>query len=39
MGFEQANRYLDFLVVAFDKLADSPRTAPSCEFIRQGYRQ
>ena len=38
-GVEQADRYLDFLVVAFDKLVDSPKTAPSCEFIRQGYRR
>ena len=38
-GVEQADRYLDFLVAAFDKLADSPKTAPSCEFIRQGYRR
>ena len=29
-GVEQAGRYLDFLVAAFDKLADSPKTAPSC---------
>ena len=38
-GVEQADRYIDFLTAAFAKLADSPMTAPSCEYIRSGYRR
>jgi len=30
-GVEQAARYIDFLTTAFAELADSPKTAPSCE--------
>ena len=33
-GVEQADRYIDFLTTAFAELADSPKTAPSCEHIR-----
>jgi toxin ParE1/3/4 len=36
---EQANRYIDFLTAAFDELAQSPKTTPSCEHIRPGYRR
>ena len=28
-GAEQAERYIDFLTVAFAELADSPKTAPT----------
>lgn len=38
-GFEQADRYIDFLITAFAELADTPKTAPSCEYIRPGYRR
>lgn len=38
-GFEQADRYIDFLTAAFAELADSPRTAAPCEHIRPGYRR
>jgi len=36
---EQANRYIDRLTDAFDDLAHSPMTAPSCDHIRLGYRR
>lgn len=36
---EQADRYIDFLTVAFAELAASPKTAPSCEHIRPSYRR
>ena len=35
-GGEQAERYIDFLTAAFAELADSPKTAPTCENIRPG---
>lgn len=38
-GVEQADRYIDVLTSAFSELADSPRTGPSCEHIRPGYRR
>lgn len=38
-GTEQAVRYIDFLTAAFAGLADSPKTAPSCDHIRPGYRR
>lgn len=38
-GVEQANRYIDFLTAAFAELAQSPKTASSCEHIRPGYRR
>ena len=38
-GVEQAERYIDFLTAAFAELADSPKTAPTCEHIRPGYRR
>lgn len=38
-GVEQANRYIDFLTTAFAELAQSPKTAPACDHIRQGYRR
>ena len=37
-GVEQANRYIDVLTEAFQVLADSPKSAPSCDHIRSGYR-
>ena len=39
MGGEQADRYIDFLTAAFTELAQSLKTAPSCEHIRPGYRR
>ncbi len=38
-GIGQARRYLDMLTVAFVGLADAPKTWPSCDFIRPGYRR
>jgi toxin ParE1/3/4 len=36
---EQANRYTDILTETFAELAKSPKTAPSCDQIRSGYRR
>lgn len=36
---EQANRYIDRLTDAFNDLANSPKTAPTCDHIRPGYRR
>jgi toxin ParE1/3/4 len=38
-GLEQAERYTDMLTTAFQTLAESPRSAPTCEHIRPGYRR
>src|SRR4051812_38375542 len=38
-GAEQASRYADALVAAFDELARSPQAAPACDHIRPGYRR
>lgn len=38
-GVEQAERYIDALTAAFAELAHSPKTAPSCDHIRAGYRR
>jgi toxin ParE1/3/4 len=38
-GMEQANRYIDSLIAVFTDLAQSPRTAPTCDHIRPGYRR
>jgi toxin ParE1/3/4 len=38
-GLEQAERYIDLLTAAFQVLAESPKSAPTCEHIRQGYRR
>jgi toxin ParE1/3/4 len=38
-GVEQANRYTDILTATFAELAKSPKTAPSCDQIRSGYRR
>lgn len=38
-GVDQADRYVDFLTSAFAELADSPKTAPTCDHIRLGYRR
>ncbi len=38
-GVGQANRYIDFLTAVFAELAQSPKTAPSCEHIRPSYRR
>lgn len=35
----QADRYMDLLTAAFAELAESPKTAPTCEHIRAGYRR
>lgn len=38
-GMEQANRYIDHLIAVFAGLAQSPGTAPACDYIRPGYRR
>ena len=36
-GLEQAERYTDLLTAAFQVLADSRKSAPACDHVRQGY--
>ncbi len=36
---EQADRYTAILANAFADLAQTPKTAPSCDHIRRGYRR
>jgi len=38
-GLDQAERYTDLLTAAFQVLAESPKSAPACDHIRQGYRR
>jgi toxin ParE1/3/4 len=38
-GLEQAERYTDLLTAAFQVLAESPKSAPTCHHIRLGYRR
>jgi toxin ParE1/3/4 len=38
-GLEQAHRYTDRLIAAFEELAASPKTAPLCDHIRKDYRR
>ena len=38
-GLEQAERYTDLLTAAFQALAESPKSAPTCDHIRHGYRR
>ena len=38
-GLEQAERYIDLLTEAFQVLAESPKSAPTCDHIRPGYRR
>ncbi len=38
-GVEQAERYTDLLTAAFQALAESPKSAPTCDDIREGYRR
>ena len=38
-GPEQADRYLDLLTATFQALAESPKSAPACDHIREGYRR
>ena len=38
-GTEQANRYIDELVDAFNQLAAHPQLGLSCDHIRKGYRR
>jgi toxin ParE1/3/4 len=38
-GIDQAHRYTDELVAAFDRLALNPQLGPVCDDIRQGYRR
>ena len=38
-GLEQADRYLDMLTGTFQLLAESPKSAPACDHIREGYRR
>ena len=36
---QQAERYLDMLTATFQALAESPKSAPACDHIREGYRR
>jgi len=38
-GIEQADHYIDTLTTAFAELADAPKSAPTCDHIRPGYRR
>jgi toxin ParE1/3/4 len=38
-SIEQADRYIDTLTAAFAELADAPKSAPTCDHIRLGYRR
>ncbi len=38
-GVEQASRYTAIMTDAFAELAQSPKTAPECSYIRPGYRR
>jgi len=38
-GFEQVDRYTDLLTAAFQVLAESAKSAPTCDRIREGYRR
>ncbi|MGA1097090.1 MAG: type II toxin-antitoxin system RelE/ParE family toxin [Burkholderiaceae bacterium] len=38
-GLDQASRYFDSLIAAFEKLAIFPQAAPACDFIKPGYRR
>jgi toxin ParE1/3/4 len=38
-GIDQAHRYIDILFAAFAELAESPKSSPACDHIRQGYRR
>jgi toxin ParE1/3/4 len=38
-GQARANRYVDIMAAAFAQLAQSPKTAPTCDDIRPGYRR
>jgi len=35
----QADLYIDILANAFTELAQTPKTAPACDHIRNGYRR
>lgn len=37
-GAERANRYIDTLIKSFAELAQSPKLAPACDYVRPGYR-
>ncbi len=36
---KKANHYIDILTTTFSDLAQHPKTAPTCDHIRQGYRR
>lgn len=38
-GSTQANRYIDRITKVFTELADSPKTAQTCDHIRACYRR
>jgi toxin ParE1/3/4 len=38
-GAEQAHRYTDELIAAFDRLASNPLIGTACDDIRKGYRR
>lgn len=35
----QANRYIDSMTTAFAEQAKSPKSAPTCDHVRPGYRR
>jgi toxin ParE1/3/4 len=37
-GVDQAQRYFETLVSAFESIAQTPNTSPACDHIRAGYR-
>jgi toxin ParE1/3/4 len=38
-GIEQAELYIELLTAAFQMMAESPKSAPTCDHIREGYRR
>jgi toxin ParE1/3/4 len=38
-GVDQAQRYFETLVSAFESIAQTPNTSPACDHIRAGYRR
>ena len=38
-GAKQADQYIDILTTTFSDLAKHPKTAPTCDHIRDGYRR
>lgn len=38
-GIDQAHRYTDKLIAVLAELAEAPKTAPACDYLRSGYRR